>query len=102
MSSCLGISVQCRGFHNRLECRVEECDLYSVLNVISIKNGDFFSIYATAVVKSTVFVLSVLKLAVNRGINVILFPNLSVTLRLYLAYLVSDFKLCGIELNCHG
>lgn len=94
MSSCLDISVQCRGFHNRLECTVEECDLYSVLNVISIKNGDFFSIYVTAVVKLAVFMLSVLKLAVNRGINVILFPHLSITLHLYSAYLVS------LILNC--
>lgn len=76
-SSCLGISVQCGDFHNRLEHKVEKQDLYSVLNVFNTKNGDFFSICVTVVVNLAVFMFFGLRLAVNCSINVILFPCLS-------------------------
>lgn len=65
-------------FHNQLECKVEKHNLYSVLNVFNIINGDFFCV--CMVVKLAVFMQFGLRLAVNCGINVILFPYLSITL----------------------
>lgn len=70
---CLSISVQCGVFYNRLDDKVEKHDLYFVLKVFNIKKGEFSLVCVTVAVKLRVFLLFVIKRAVDCGFNEILF-----------------------------
>lgn len=65
--------------NNGMEHKVGKINLYSVLNLI-LKLETFFTMCMTVVVKLAVFMLFDLRIAVNCGINVILFLHLSISL----------------------
>lgn len=66
--------MQCGDFYNRLDDKVEKHDLYFVLNVFNIKKREFFLVCVTVGVKLLVFLLFVIKLAVDCGFNAVITP----------------------------